>query len=148
MGLTPKELTLQEQEKFKAIGDGKPLEKYQVVSEITSKKKDLTKIYVRTRSPLQVLMLLSQFIEVPDSHKEQVKPEQRYFPPGFEPIHIYSSPQLLAPDAFAAVKYQKYWFYIRNNDVNTKDIFSSVTGIFLMMEPGKKETPQLTLPVR
>jgi hypothetical protein len=158
MGLTPKEPTTLEQEKFKAIGDGKALEKYQVVSGTPPKGVDLNKIYVRTRSPLQVLVMLSQFIDVPDSHKDQANPAKQVLPAGFKPVRIYSSPQLPgtgtftfpAPDAFAAVKYQKYWFFIRKDDVPTKEVFSGVTGIFLMMEPGKgtKDTPQLTLPVR
>jgi hypothetical protein len=161
--VTSKDIPLEKGKHKATIGDEKALEKYQVVSEIPSNEQDLTKIYVRPRSVLQVLMLLSEFIDVPPSHGEghwvhlvkKDKDGKRKWFPGFDRIKIFSSKDIIIePDSiskanyFASVKYKGHWFYILNDDLTTKDIFSSLVGIFIMMEPGKKETPQLTLPVR
>ena len=113
---------------------------------------------------MQVLVLLSYFVEVPPSlggavSKTLAEPWVEYF----QSIKFNDLPfiltvgsrkdQAIRPDIlenrqFATVKYRGHWFYITEDDFPSKDILSSMVGIFTMLPTGKKETPQLTLPVR
>jgi hypothetical protein len=168
MGLAPKELTPLEQEKIKAAAEPdhniKHTEKYQVICGIPPKKTDLSKIYVQPRSVMKVLMVLAKLIAVPPPHEYLPGRSDRYqwakepikqWYPDIMRLEVLYRKDLPLPDlaekpkhVFAAVKYKDYWFYIRDNDLASKDILSSMIAIFTMMPTGKKETPQLTLPVR
>jgi hypothetical protein len=171
LGLISTGFTPQDQENLKSqiMGEAPPaVERYQVVYGVPPGTTGLSKIYFTTKSVTQVLMMLSNFVEVPPSHVNKVygkdennslilkKKDDKYkqwfdrFP------HLTVSvipgdirPDILTkPDEFAAVKYKGYWFYVPDNDRNSKDILSSMIGIFTMMPAGKKEAPVLTLPVR
>lgn len=123
------------------------------------------KIVIQTRSILSVLVLLSQFVDVPDKHieenraqnskllnkKENIKEPLFYGPPDnpkifFEIKHSEKPPI----DSFVAIKYREGWFYIDDMDLNSKDSFSSTAAILSMSQTGttSQATPLLTLPVQ
>ncbi len=53
------------------------------------------------------------------------------------------------PSTFVAVPYHKYWFWIDNKDLLSKQIFSFLMFIFTLVETGGKEVaPVVTVPVR
>jgi len=109
-------------------------------------------IVLLTRSILEILVELSAGIEVPPAHLT----EGRAIPipsPGpdatrldYPLVRIHSSGE--APgDAFAAVRYRNYWFWIDDRDLGSKRVFT-----FLMMFSSLAETgavprvPVITIP--
>jgi hypothetical protein len=116
---------------------------------------DCDKIVMQTRSILEILHMLSMFIEVPLEHvTENRAKESPLLIKGKEPLYgnimfiIYSSKER-PRDAFVAVKYGDYWFYLKDTDIDSKDVFSSTEGILSMSESGTTAgTPVLTLPVQ
>jgi hypothetical protein len=134
--------------------------------------KNGSKIVIQTRSIMELLNMLSNFIEVPSNHTEEHRAMLGKLRE--EPLNCnrYNTSernqndfieynrrlkfQILSDthkppqnDTFVAVKYRDHWFYIKDTDVSTKIIFSDTVGIFSMSEPGGKgEAPVLTLPVQ
>jgi hypothetical protein len=107
---------------------------------------------ILSRSILEVLIELSSFISVPEAHvaDRRVGPtaEPEVGPSGpIRPlIRIASSPERPA-DAFVAVPYRDYWFWIDDRDVPSKRLFSFLFFIFTLTETGGKEgLPVLTIP--
>ncbi len=149
LGLMPKELTSQEKEEISAIGHGEPGETYEVVEGIPPTKGNLDKIYVRSRSVFQILTLLAQFIDVPTSQNNWVWPGQNPMESSIIPhFHILTTPGLVRPNEFAAIKYKGNWFYIPNWDTDTKRVFSGLIVILSMMKSAPSVNPILTIPVR
>jgi hypothetical protein len=61
-------------------------------------------------------------------------------------IRIHSSPDKPA-DAFIAVPYRTYWFWIDDRDLRSKSLFSFLMFIFSLTETGGKEgAPVITVP--
>lgn len=93
-------------------------------------------IAILTRSMLEIITDLSSSIEVPSDHVA----EKRVYPtPGFESlIHIHSSAKMPA-DAFVAVPYHDYWFWIDDKDFPSKRMLTSILFMFSLTETGDKE---------
>jgi hypothetical protein len=131
------------------------------------------KIYLQTRSILQILALYSKLVDVPPEHKVKTEPnsagsmseeEWRAAQERREsqeivrnklkaklPITLHIHYDKVCPKgAFVAIEYRDYWFYIDDDDFASKDTFSSLAGILCMSETGtpKEQTPLLTLPVQ
>jgi hypothetical protein len=122
------------------------------------------KIVVQTRSVLNVLLMLSQFVDVPEkdikanraqeskllNKKENKRAPLFYGPPAkpyiyFEIKHSEKRPG----DNFVAIKYHEDWFYIDDTELDSKDAFSSTAAILSMSESGSTAgAPVLTLPVQ
>lgn len=118
-------------------------------------------IYIQPRSLMQVLLVLSGFIEEPAAQKNWVTPKiPRFTDVGFTdkdipPLKVSrrEGPSLPGvwgkPNEFAAVNYKGYWYYVPDSEFKSKEILSCMMGIFTMIETGpKQQTPILTLPVR
>jgi hypothetical protein len=61
-------------------------------------------------------------------------------------VQIHSSTQK-PHDAFVAVPYQDYWFWIDDKDVRSKNVFSFLLFVFALTETGGKEkVPVVTIP--
>jgi hypothetical protein len=115
------------------------------------------KLDVRVRSIMSVLFYLSQNVHVPDEHKVAGlvsvtraddggefdwgdTPAGRHFA-----VH-WSKEQPGA--AFIAVPYRGFWFYIEDNDLQTKSSFLLVQQLFsLQAGQSKAVGPTLTIPV-
>jgi hypothetical protein len=111
-------------------------------------------IAVLSRSILEILVDLSSFIAVPAAHvaERRVTPtaEPEVGPSGPIPplIRIASSTERPA-DAFLAVPYRGYWFWIDDRDMPSKRLFSFMYFIFTLVETGGKESaPVLTIPTQ
>lgn len=109
-------------------------------------------IAILTRSMLQVMIDLSSTIDVPPEHlaEKRVTPTFREKTPGGETIAplvwIHSSAQRPV-DAFAAVPFRGYWFWIDDKDILSKNVFSFLMFVFTLTETGGKEgTPIVTIP--
>ncbi|HET6419630.1 MAG TPA: hypothetical protein VFG19_05700 [Geobacteraceae bacterium] len=116
--------------------------------------KDDREIAIQTRSVLEILVDLSSLIDVPEKHvaEKVVNPtmvEQvadGSAPPPLLRIHSSSA---RPGNAFIAIPYQGYWFYIDNRDYASKRLFSFIMFIFALTETGggKEEAPIVTIPV-
>ncbi|NOQ63205.1 MAG: hypothetical protein GQ582_01680 [Methyloprofundus sp.] len=121
-------------------------------------KKRPNELTIRTRSISSVLFYLSQNIEAPAEHIAQglvtqtTTPDGEIFDwvktPAGQMLEIYSSES--SPDgAFLAIPYRGYWFYIKDNDLNSKSTFMMLMQLFdLQAGQSKYSGPTLTLPVR
>lgn len=123
-------------EKFQKLLDlDKNLEKYQVIPGIPPKGANLEKIYVNSRSVFQVLTLLAMFIDVPTSQENWTWHARETMGLSNIPhFHVRSQTGWGRPDEFEAIKYKGNWFYIPNEDSDTKMVFSGLMIIFSMME--------------
>ena len=109
-------------------------------------------IAILTRSALEILVDLSSFITVPEEHiaERRVSPtaaaEEGPAGPVRPLIQIKSSRDRPA-DAFVAVSYRGFWFWIDDRDVPSKRMFSFIMFVFALVELGSKDAPPvLTIP--
>jgi len=118
---------------------------------------DCDKIVLQARSILEVLNLLSRFINVPTDqiHEHRALPsklvneKKKEALDGDGMVFEINSMKEHPPDAFVAVQSHGFWFYIREADIISKQVFSFTAGIISMSETGTSQgTPVLTLPVQ
>lgn len=113
---------------------------------------------VRTRSINSILFYLSQNIEVPKKHIVEglvtltKTREGKTFnwdrTPGGKVFKIKSS-ETQPANAYLSVPYRGYWFYIEDNDLQSKSTFMLLMQLFDLQAGQTKVTgPTLTLPVR
>ena len=114
---------------------------------------------VRTRSISSIMYYLSQNVMVPEKHIDaglvtvtKTMDGEGIFDwaetPAGEVFQINVSEEY-PEHAFIAVSYRDYWFYITDNDLESKSTFSLLTQLF-DLQAGQTEYsgPTLTLPVR
>jgi hypothetical protein len=106
---------------------------------------------ILSRSILEIIIDLASFIEVPDIHVEEkrVNPTNVEASTGSSPtplIRIHSSREK-PTDAFTAVPYHGYWFWIDDRDLPSKRLFSFLMFMFSLVETGGREgAPIVTIP--
>jgi hypothetical protein len=113
---------------------------------------DDKEIAILSRSILEILVDLSSFITVPESHVAEHRvgptapPEETASGPVRPLIRIASSAERPA-DAFVAVPYRDHWFWIDDRDIPSKRLFSFLMFMFTLVETGGKEAPPIvTIP--
>jgi len=111
-------------------------------------------ISIRTRSIYGTLSYLSQAVVPPDSHKAAGKVTRTPGADGSElnwtdvlggifKVHSSARPP---NDAFVAVRYRDHWFFIADDDLQSKTTFNMVTLIFaLQATPASGAGPLLTV---
>ena len=114
--------------------------------------KDNKELAILTRSMLEIIIDLASYIDVPSAHVEEKRviqsmPEETVQGlPVPQLIRIYSSPDR-PTDAFIAVPYRDYWFWIDDRDYRSKALFTFLMFIFSLTETGGKEgAPIITVP--
>jgi hypothetical protein len=115
--------------------------------------KDDKELAILTRSILEIIIDLASYIEVPAAHIEEKRvnptmPEETVQGvPVPQLIRIHSSTDKPG-DAFIAVPYRNYWFWIDDRDVRSKSLFSFLMFIFSLTETGgvKESAPIITVP--
>ena len=111
-------------------------------------------IAILSRSILEILIDLSSFIEVPEAHvtdrRVTATAEPEMGPSGPIPPLIRIGSSLERPaDAFLAVPYRGYYFWIDDRDMQSKRLFSFLMFIFTLVETGAKDNaPVLTIPAQ
>ena len=112
---------------------------------------------LRVRSIMSVLFYLSQNIKVPDEHKEAglvtvtktISGDEFDWndTPGGKHFLVHSSKER-PENAYISVPHRGYWFYIANDDLETKSSFLLLQQLF-SLQAGQSEAkgPTLTLPV-
>jgi len=113
---------------------------------------------VRTRSVGSVLFYLSHNIEIPEKHKEaglvtvtKTKDGKEFewdeTPAGMM-FKVRCNKWIKPGNAFISVPYRGTWFYIADNDLQSKSTFKLLKALFNLQAGQIKDTsPTLTLPV-
>jgi hypothetical protein len=101
---------------------------------------------LQTRSILQMLSALSGFIDIPPE-KSSHAIGGFDFPPGTSrPFHVYSSPDH-PKDSFTEIKYKGYWYWIENDDLMSKRVFTLMLFLTTLTNTGgDANAPVLTIP--
>ena len=132
----------------KLLGLRTDLQEFKIVSDTVSGKDDV--IAMKTRSGFQILNLLGSNVEVPPEHIA----ERRTYPSIPESGGIQSLPPLIRihaeksqpADAFAAVKYRDYWYWIDDRDFRSKGVFTFLMIIMTLAEKeDKAQAPVVTI---
>ena len=108
-------------------------------------------ISIQTRSVMAMMEFMARGIEVPAKHIEKgwvrdfgvydSKMTQALFP-----FKVRSS-RNRPGDAFAAIRYQGYWFYIEREDISSKRALNTLQILFQLKGPRAKGAgPVLTIP--
>jgi hypothetical protein len=111
-------------------------------------------IAMLTRSILEVLIDLSSFISVPAAHVAERRvgptsaddegPEGR-----MAPLLRITTAVDRPDDAFAAVPYRGYWFWIDDRDLASKKLFTFLLFVFTLVETTSREAPPVvTIPAQ
>lgn len=105
-----------------------------------------------TRSMMEIMLQLGFGIDVPAGHAEsgRVLPGQRQADdiPAKPLVHIRSGTQVPA-DAYAAVPYKGYWYWIDDTDIASKRTFTFLMILFSLAETGQAAAaPVVTVPSR
>jgi len=113
-------------------------------------------VYLQTRSIMGVLFFLSHNVEIPpeDIRKGLVTMTRNSDGSRFDwdkvtgdLLRVKTSPGP-PTDAFVKVKYRGHWFYIRDNDLDSKSTFMLLNQIFSLQAGDIKKTARiLTIPV-
>jgi hypothetical protein len=133
------------------------LEVYRVTSGFVEQKSDT--ISIRTRSLMSVFFYLSHNVDTPQEHKEAGLVTVTRNKDGSEfnwantasgkLFHIHQKSGMKPDMAFVAVPYRDQWFYIADNDLESKSTFMLLSQLFrLQAGAAKANAPTLTLPVR
>jgi hypothetical protein len=110
-------------------------------------------IAITTRSMLQVMMELGVFAQVPEADVAGGKATLGAGSnpsPGSErpPLNIMSG-SAAPSDAFAAIEYKGRWFWISENDIRSKTLFSGVMLLFSISDVGvRTAAPVVTIPAQ
>ena len=107
---------------------------------------------VNSRSMLQIMGAFASYLDVPEAHLkdhsavpafENLAPESRQ-----QNVRIHSGKEKPA-NAFAAVRYRDYWFWIDDGDWNTKRALTAVMFFFTLAETGDTgKLPLITIPAQ
>ena len=124
---------------------------FRITDRVTQRKPD--EITIRIRSLITLMGFLSRGIEVPEAHAQ----EGRALPmaslseaddPSFLSLMKVSSSSEQPVEAFVAVRYQNYWFYIPHSDQQSKQAFTLLTYLFQMqaLPEAPSAAPVITVP--
>ena len=107
---------------------------------------------VNSRSMLQILSAFASYVDVPKAHLDEHRavPVSGATPPGSaqDVARIHSGREQPA-DAYAAVFYRGYWFWVDDGDWQTKRALSAVMFFFTLGETGGTDKlPQVTIPAQ
>jgi len=129
---------------------------YHINSDFTEYRRDT--ISIRPRSLMSIFFYLSQNVDTPKEHKTTGLVTVTRNADGSEfdwgktaggsLFHVSQSGK--QPDtAFVAIPYRGQWFYLADNDLESKSTFMLLTQLFrLQAGAAKSAGPTLTLPVR
>jgi hypothetical protein len=107
---------------------------------------------VNSRSMLQVMAAFSSYVDLPEAHRQDrsalVAAGDGAASHGLERVRIRSGIEKPA-SAFAAVQYRGHWFWIDDDNWQTKRALISIVYFFTLIETGAGENlPLITIPAQ
>jgi hypothetical protein len=109
-----------------------------------------TEIAMLTRSMLDITLELAQYVEIPENHIKENRASKGRDATSIDETRsriIVGSSKDKPEDAFLAIEYHDYWFYIKDTDFHSKRMFSFLLFLFTLAESGSQGiAPVLTLP--
>lgn len=132
------------------LGLPEGLSEFEIIYGLVPRKPD--EVAMLTRSMMEIMLQLGFGIDVPAGHAEsgRVLPGQGQSGdiPAKPLVHIRSGRQ--APDdAYAAVPYKGYWYWIDDTDIASKRTFTFLMILFSLAETGQAAaSPIVTVPSR
>ncbi len=109
-------------------------------------------IAMLTRSMLEIIAEISQYVWVPETHIRENRASRGSYT-GSSSIDekrsrvLVKSSKEKPDDVFLAIEYRDYWFYIEDTDYRSKRLFSFLLFLFTLAETGSQGlSPVLTLP--
>jgi len=108
---------------------------------------------VNSRSMLQIMSAFASYLEVPEEHvnERRALPNVDVIPEVIElqqGVKIYSGKQK-PRNAFAAVYYRDYWFWVDDRDWKTKRALTAVMFFFTLADTGSPDKlPLVTIPAQ
>jgi hypothetical protein len=101
---------------------------------------------IQTRSILQMLSAMSGFIDVPPEKASHAAPGYDLSGTADAPFRVLSGPDR-PKDSFAAVEYKDAWYWIRNEDLQSKMVFTLMLFLTTLTNyAGDEQAPVLTIP--
>jgi hypothetical protein len=137
--------TLEKRERSREIISLDPdRDRFRVVYGPFSNEDDV--LALQTRSILQMFSALSGFIDVPPEKSSHAS-KGFDFPPGASrPFHVHSSPDR-PKDSFTETKYKGYWYWIENEDLKSKRVFTLMLFLTTLTHTDRNQpAPVLTIP--
>jgi hypothetical protein len=105
-----------------------------------------------TRSMLELILELGFGIELPATHATDGRATPGRWQAGdaaATPLARIRSGPTAPPDSYAAVPYKGYWYWIDDNDIASKRIFTFLLILFSLAETGQTvAAPVVTVPSR
>jgi len=134
----------------KLLGLRPDLREFKVVYGLVAEGDDV--IAIRTRSAFQILVELGADVEVPAEHVAERRtypsiPAPAGGPEALPPLVRIQSGTSRPADAFAAIKYRDYWYWVDDRDFRSKGIFTFLMVIMTLAEKDEKAPqPVVTIP--
>jgi hypothetical protein len=101
---------------------------------------------IQTRSILQMMAALSGFIDVPAARITHAAQGYEFESHSEWPFRVWSGPNR-PEESFAQIKYQGYWYWIRNDDLKSKLVFTLMLFLTTLTNyAGGGQAPVLTIP--
>jgi len=123
---------------------------FRITDHVTDIKED--EISIQTRSLSAMMNFLAKGVQVPPEHLADGWAIDHQIPAAVGaagdliPFRMISG-KTQPKNAFAAVRYQGYWFYIENKDIESKRALGLIIALFRILAPsGGGAAPILTLP--
>ena len=133
----------------KLLGVRPDLQDFKVVYGGVSNKDDV--VAIQTRSGLQILAELGANVDVPAEHIAELRTYPPIPAPGgnaqsLPPLIRIHADKSQPADAFVAVKYRDYWYWIDDRDFKSKGIFTFLMIIMTLAEKGENvQAPIVTI---
>jgi hypothetical protein len=134
----------------KLLGLRPDLREFKVVYGAVAEGDDV--IAIQTRSAFQIMTELGSDVEVPAAHVAERRtypsiPEPAGGPEALPPLVRIQSGTSRPADAFAAIQYRDYWYWIDDRDFRSKGIFTFLMVIMTLAEKDEKAPPPVvTIP--
>jgi len=134
--------------KFKTLLNLSPsIHRFRITRKITHVEPD--EITVRIRSMISLMGLLSRGVEIPDTHLAESRTQDSYYSTNSKLTPTLRVRHSIDPpiNAYVAVQYGGYWFFISHKDQESKEAFGLISYLFQMQAPqAPAVTPLITLP--
>lgn len=128
-----------------------PEGEYQFALSYSPMRTGASELTVNSRSMLQILQAFASYVEVPDAHlgEQRAAPAFEHASSEQRDIGRIRSGTSKPAEAFAAVQYRGYWFWVDDSDWRTKRAMTAVMFFFTLAETGGGERlPLITIPAQ